>query len=83
MPVTRRAFIARTSAAGAGLLFGINLSAAAVFEQTKKAPPTDPFDAYIHVKPTGEISLIVAKSEMGQGIRTGLAMLLAEEADVD
>jgi isoquinoline 1-oxidoreductase beta subunit len=49
---------------------------------TKKAPP-NPFDAYVHVKPSGEISLIVAKSEMGQGIRTGLAMLLAEELEVD
>ncbi len=82
MPVSRRAFIARTSAAGAGLLIGVRLSGPLVFAQTKKAAP-NPFDAYIHVKPTGEISLIVAKSEMGQGIRTGLAMLLAEEAEVD
>ena len=43
----------------------------------------NPFDAFIHVKPDGKISLIVAKSEMGQGIKTGLAMLLAEEAEVD
>ncbi len=83
MPVSRRAFIARTSAAGAGLLIGVRLSGPLAFaQQAKKAPP-NPFDAYIHVKPSGEISLIVAKSEMGQGIRTGLAMLLAEEAEVD
>jgi isoquinoline 1-oxidoreductase subunit beta len=35
------------------------------------------------VRSNGQISLIVAKSEMGQGIRTGLAMVLAEEAAVD
>ena len=35
------------------------------------------------MKPSGQISLIVAKSEMGQGIKTGLAMILAEEAEVD
>ena len=35
------------------------------------------------MKPDGNISLIVAKSEMGQGIKTGLAMILAEEAEVD
>src|SRR5581483_8735072 len=49
--------------------------------QEKKAP--NPFEAYVHVKPDGKISLIVAKSEMGQGIKTGLAMILAEEAQVD
>jgi isoquinoline 1-oxidoreductase beta subunit len=48
----------------------------------KKAPP-NPFDAYVHVEPDGKITLIVAKSEMGQGIKTGLAMILAEEAEVD
>ncbi len=48
-----------------------------------KKPAPNPFDAYVHVKPDGHITLIVAKSEMGQGIKTGLAMLLAEEADVD
>ncbi len=37
----------------------------------------------MHVRVDGHISLIVAKSEMGQGIKTGLAMILAEEAEVD
>ena len=52
-------------------------------EKGPKAKVINPFDAYIHVKPDGQISLIVAKSEMGQGIKTGLAMVLAEEAEVD
>ena len=85
MPVSRRAFIAGTTVAGTGLIIGVHLPGSSLLAQAnapKKAPP-NPFDAYIHVKPTGEISLIVAKSEMGQGIRTGLAMLLAEEAEVD
>ena len=83
MPVNRRAFIAGTTVAGAGILLGVRFSGPLVFAQDLKQAPPNPFDAYIHVKPTGEISLIVAKSEMGQGIRTGLAMLLAEEAEVD
>jgi isoquinoline 1-oxidoreductase beta subunit len=48
-----------------------------------KKPVPNPFDAWIHVGPDGKIALIVAKSEMGQGIKTGLAMILAEEAEVD
>jgi len=83
MPASRRAFIAGTAVAGAGLILGVRLPGSLLFAQgTKKSPP-NPFDAWVHVKPSGEISLIVAKSEMGQGIRTGLAMLLAEEAEVD
>ncbi len=87
MAISRRTFVAQGTIAGAGLVIGIRLAPAKAFaqenEKASKKPPVNPFDAYIHVKPDGTISLIVAKSEMGQGIKTGLAMLLAEEAEVD
>jgi isoquinoline 1-oxidoreductase subunit beta len=86
-PISRRKFVVRSAAAGAGLLIGVHLPGASLAaqenEKAKKKPGPNPFDAYIHVKPDGKISLIVAKSEMGQGIKTGLAMILAEEAEVD
>ncbi len=83
-PVTRRAFIAGGAVAGAGLVLGVRLPESLLMAQEKKEKPApNPFAAYVHVKPSGEIALIVAKSEMGQGIRTGLAMCLAEELDVD
>jgi len=85
--LSRRQFVVRGSAASAGLFIGLRLSGTIAWAQEdsrapKKAAP-NPFDAWIHVKPDGHISLIVAKSEMGQGIKTGLAMILAEEAEVD
>ncbi len=87
MAISRREFVVRGTAAGAGLVIGVRLSAPFVAaqenERAAKKPPVNPFVAYVNVKPSGEISLIVAKSEMGQGIRTGLAMVLAEEAEVD
>lgn len=87
MAISRRKFVTHSAIAGTGLLIGVHFTAPLLLSQesdkaAKKAAP-NPFDAYIHVKPDGKISLIVAKSEMGQGIKTGLAMLLAEEADVD
>jgi isoquinoline 1-oxidoreductase beta subunit len=88
MAINRREFVVRGTVAGAGLLIGVRLSGATVFglqedaPGAKKAPP-NPFVAYVHVKPDGQISLIVAKSEMGQGIKTGLAMILAEEVAAD
>ncbi len=87
MAINRRTFVAQGTIAGAGLVIGVRLSSVKAFAQENekgtKKPAVNPFDAYIHVKPDGKISLIVAKSEMGQGIKTGLAMLLAEEAEVD
>jgi isoquinoline 1-oxidoreductase subunit beta len=87
MSINRRQFVVQGTVAGAGLVIGVKLSSSKAFAQeNEKGPkdkPVNPFDAYIHVKPDGKISLIVAKSEMGQGIKTGLAMLLAEEAEVD
>jgi isoquinoline 1-oxidoreductase beta subunit len=85
--ISRREFISKSSAAGAGLIIGIRLAGSSALAQENekgaKKPAPNPFDAFIHVKPDGRISLIVAKSEMGQGIRTGLAMILAEESEVD
>jgi len=85
--ISRRQFVVRGTAAGAGLLIGVRLAAPlSLAQENSKGPKQagpNPFDAYIHVRPTGEISLVVAKSEMGQGIKTGLAMILAEEAAVD
>ena len=87
MTISRRQFVAQGSVAAAGLVIGVRLSPTRAFAQENEKGPKgkviSPFDAYIHVKPDGKISLIVAKSEMGQGIKTGLAMVLAEEAEVD
>jgi len=86
MPISRREFVVRSAVAGAGLVIGVRLSPLARAQEDSKAPKKpepNPFDAWIHVKPDGKISLVVAKSEMGQGIKTGLAMILAEEAEVD
>lgn len=87
MTITRRNFVASSAVAGTGLLIGFRLGSPMLHsqesEKAKKKIQPNPFDAYVHVKPDGKISLIVAKSEMGQGIKTGLAMILAEEAEVD
>jgi isoquinoline 1-oxidoreductase subunit beta len=84
--INRRKFVQHGTAAALGLVIGVRFERMAPAQESEKArkkPAPNPFDAYIHVKPDGRISLIVAKSEMGQGIKTGLAMILAEEAEVD
>ena len=38
---------------------------------------------WIRVAPDGRVTAVVARSEMGQGVRTALAMILADELDAD
>ena len=40
-------------------------------------------NAWLHVAPDNTITIWLAKSEMGQGVYTGLAQLIGEELDVD
>lgn len=70
---------------GAALVVGFRLSARAfagqAAEQEKKTP--NPFDAWVRITPDNRVTLILGKSEMGQGIMTALPMILAEELCVD
>src|SRR3984957_7615949 len=88
MGISRRQFVVGGVVAGAGaIVIGVRRSGSLLRAQESdraaKKPAPNPFDAYVHIEPDGHIALIVAKSEMGQGIKTGLAMILAEEAEVD
>src|SRR5258708_22812161 len=81
----RRAFLKTGTAAGAGLLVGFHLPALAAQDpaqaQEKKTP--NPLNAWVHISPDNRVTLILEKSEMGQGIMTALPMILAEELCVD
>jgi len=81
----RRDFLKSGAAAGIGLLIGFHLDARAATdpaeEQEKK--PVNPFDAWVRITPDNRVTLILGKSEMGQGAMTALPMILAEELSVD
>jgi len=81
MKVTRRVFVAGSAAAGAAIVIGFKLPD--LFSQSAAAPAPGPFDAWLRLTPDGKLALILAKSEMGQGVSTGLPMILADEAGVD
>ena len=85
LTVDRRDFLKMGTVAGAGLLVGFHLNALAANdpaeEREKKTP--NPFNAWVHITPDNHVTLILEKSEMGQGIMTALPMILAEELCVD
>ncbi|HTS13826.1 MAG TPA: xanthine dehydrogenase family protein molybdopterin-binding subunit [Candidatus Limnocylindrales bacterium] len=82
--VSRRNFLKTTAASGAALVVGFHWSGAALAQdQPQEKPRVNPFNAWIHMNQDGEVILIVPKSEMGQGVLTSLAMILADELELD
>jgi isoquinoline 1-oxidoreductase subunit beta len=80
MTVTRREFLAAGGAAGAGLAVWFYLR-----RGNEGHNPGQAFapNAYLHITPDGKITVVVPRSEMGQGVRTALPMILAEELEAD
>ncbi len=80
--VTRRDFVKAAAAVGAGL------SLAVYFQGCGNGAPPAPAgefapDAFLRLSPDGTVTVVIGRSEMGQGPTTGLAMILAEELDAD
>src|SRR6266478_1111937 len=63
---------------GAGLLIAFHVPGKGRAAQMEKKPSVDP-NAFVRVAPDESVTVLLAHSEMGQGIWTTLAMLIAEE----
>ena len=83
--INRRDFLKKTAGGGAALIIGFHLGSSAFADQAQEQEkkPVNPFDAWVRVTPDNRVTLILGKSEMGQGIMTALPMILAEELCVD
>src|SRR6266481_4849221 len=77
-PLSRREFVAVGVAAGAGLVVGFYLPHGGSKSKEAFSP-----NAYLRITPDNKITIVVARSEMGQGVRTALPMILAEELEAD
>jgi isoquinoline 1-oxidoreductase beta subunit len=80
---TRRAFLKTGAAGGAALVVGFRFSPDALAQEAQEKKKPNPFDAWVHIDKSGTVTLITAKSEMGQGALTAMPMILAEELEVD
>src|SRR5262249_12583042 len=77
--VNRRCFLRSVAAASGSLALGFDIPLGAR-AGTGAAPE---ITAWIVIAPNDEVTIRVAKSEMGQGVLTALAMLVAEELECD
>src|SRR6266446_5994633 len=77
-PLSRREFVAAGAAAGAGLVIGFYLPHGSSSNAEVFSP-----NAFLRITPENKVIIVVARSEMGQGVRTALPMILAEELEAD
>ncbi|HEY4231044.1 MAG TPA: molybdopterin cofactor-binding domain-containing protein [Thermoanaerobaculia bacterium] len=81
MSSTRRQFLRTTAVGGAALA---NLVALRIPLRARPgAPARFAPNQWVRIDASGRVTAVVARSEMGQGVRTSLAMILAEELGAD
>jgi len=76
--LTRRGFLQAGLAVGGTLVVGFHLPLARGAQSEK---PAFAPNAFIRIDAHGKVTLIMPQVEMGQGIYTAVAMILAEELD--
>ncbi|MET3107948.1 isoquinoline 1-oxidoreductase beta subunit [Oxalobacteraceae bacterium GrIS 2.11] len=81
---SRRQFLRQSIATGTGLVLGI-YGSGAVAQIAKAAAATADFQpsAFIRIAPDGRVTIISKQPEIGQGIKTSLPMVIAEELEVN
>lgn len=79
---SRRGFLKSSAVLGSGLIVGFSVPGAkrlmAQTTDSEFAP-----NAFLRIAPDDSITILLAHSEMGQGVWTTLTMLIAEELDAD
>ncbi len=77
--LSRRQFMISSAAAAGGLAVGFSLPTGARAQSTAGTE----VDAWVVIKPDDSCVVRIQRTEMGQGTRTGIAQLVAEELDCD
>ena len=84
--LSRRGFVHTSASAAGGLLLGFHMPArAAVIGAKVVDVPKDGVEvnAWLSIDPSGLVTIRIPHTEMGQGGITSVAMLIAEELDVE
>jgi isoquinoline 1-oxidoreductase subunit beta len=81
--LSRRDFLKTSTIAGGGLLLGIQIPRLGASETPGTSGATFAPNAFVRIGSDDSVTLIINHSEMGQGVYTSLAMILAEELECD
>ena len=82
--LSRRSFMKLVGVGGLALgVFPRVLRAQASTPAAGALKPTEQPSAFVQIAPNGEVTVTINRLEFGQGVQTGLPMILAEELDAD
>jgi isoquinoline 1-oxidoreductase beta subunit len=84
--LARREFLRQAALSAAGLVIAFHVPSGrgrARAAEATKSSPLPSANAFLHIDADDTVTVLLAHSEMGQGIWTSLPMLIAEELDAD
>jgi isoquinoline 1-oxidoreductase beta subunit len=83
--VSRRSFLKVSALAGGGLMLGFTALSKSMEEEAAGAAEAAVFspNAWLKIDSQGIVTLMAPNPEVGQGVKTSLPMLVAEELDVN
>src|SRR5512140_1011645 len=82
----RRSFIKTTFLAGGGLMLGFSWAASGKSIAAKELEAADELfniNAFLKIAVNGTVTIMSPNPEFGQGVKTSMPMVVAEELDVD
>jgi len=80
--VSRREFFKISGVAGGGLVLGLAMgSSPKAKAQAASSDDVSTLSPYVQIQPNGRINIFSKNPECGQGIKTGLPLIIAEELD--
>lgn len=82
-PVSRRAFLKLSGLTGAGFILAGVVPGDVSAESTQSIVGSVELNAYVRISDDGTITIFSGSPEMGQGIKTSLPMIIAEEMGAD
>lgn len=80
--VTRRQFVLVAVAVGGALVLGVTARRLQHRSGRPAGGESGVLNAFVRIEPSGRVTLVIPKVEMGQGTYTSLPMLIAEELEV-
>jgi isoquinoline 1-oxidoreductase subunit beta len=81
--VSRRDFLKTTGIVSSGLILGATIAPNVMAFDTTSSPIGVALNLFVEIREDGDVNIICHRSEMGQGIRTSLPQVVADELEAD